>query len=172
MLGTEAGGDIVEVGHGADVDPGLRHGDHHIGAAEAEAVDQQDALVGVGNGLTHQVFAGDAEMDHATRQLPGDFARREIGDLDIVEPGDGAAIVPRAARFCQCKSGAGEERLGVFLQAALRWYGENKRRRHDALPPEFLFARWRPTCVKVSTQTENPTAGIGLRAPSWVINPS
>jgi len=114
MLGAEAGGDVVEIGHAADVDPGLRHGDHHIGAAEAEAVDQQDVLVGVGNGLTHQVFAGDAEMDHATRQLPGDFARREIGDLDIVEPGDGAAIVPRAARFCQCKSGAGEESLGVF----------------------------------------------------------
>ena len=119
MLGTESGGDVIEISHGADVDPGLRHGDHHIGAAEPEAVDQQDALVGVGNGFAHQVFAGDAEMDHAARQLPGDLARREIRDLDTVEPGDGAAIVARTARLCQCKSGAGEESLGVLLQAAL-----------------------------------------------------
>jgi len=30
----------------ADVDPGLRHRDHDIGAAEAEAVDQEHAAVG------------------------------------------------------------------------------------------------------------------------------
>ena len=34
--GAEAGEDVVEIGHGVDVDPGLRHSDHDIGAAEAE----------------------------------------------------------------------------------------------------------------------------------------
>ena len=172
MLRAESGGDVVEVGHGADVDPGLRHGDHDIGAAKTEIVDQQDALVGIGNAFAHQVFAGDAEMHRAARQLRGNLARREIGDLDIVEPGDGAAIVAGAARFRQRKSGAGEKGLGVFLQAALRGNRENEWRRHDALPLWPLAAGLRPSCVKASIQTENPTAGIGVGAPSWVISPS
>ena len=62
---------------------------------------KQHALVGIGNAFTQQILAGDAEMHHAARQLRGDFARREIGDLDIVEAGDGAAIVARAARLRQ-----------------------------------------------------------------------
>ena len=61
MLVAEAGGDVIEVGHGADVDPGLRHRDHHIGAAEAELVNQQYSPGGIRNAFAHQVFAGDAE---------------------------------------------------------------------------------------------------------------
>ena len=128
MLRAETGGDVVEIGHGADVDPGLRHRDHDIGAAEAEIVDQQHALVGVRNAFAHQVFAGDAEMHHAARELRGDLARREIGDLDIVEARDGAAIVARAARLCQRKARAREERFGVFLQPAFGRNGENEGR--------------------------------------------
>ncbi len=84
MLCAKTGGDVVEIGHGADVDPGLRHRDHDIGAAEAEIVDQEHAPVGIDDAFAHQVLAGDAEMHHAARQLRGDLARREIGDLDIV----------------------------------------------------------------------------------------
>ena len=134
MTQAERGSDVVEIGHAADVDPGLRHRDHHIGTAEAERIDQQNALVGVDDALTYQILAGDAEMHRAARQLRGDFARREIGDLDIVEPADGAAIVASAAWLGQPQSSAGEERLGVFLQAALRRYRQNEWRRHDALP--------------------------------------
>ena len=65
------------------------------------AVDQQHALVGVDDAFAHQILAGDAEMHRAARQLRGDLARREIGDLDIVEAVDGAAIVAGAARLCQ-----------------------------------------------------------------------
>jgi hypothetical protein len=140
MLGAEAGGDVVEIGHGADVDPGLRHRHHDIGAAEAEAVDQQHAPVGVGDAFAHQILAGDAEMHRAARQLRGDLAGRQIGDLDIVEPVDGAAIVAGATRFCQTETGAGKERLGVFLQAALRGDRENEGRCHDALPFGVLAA--------------------------------
>src|SRR5476649_2585150 len=104
-------------------------------------------------------------MYRAARQLRGNLARREIGDLDIVEPADGAAIVAGAARLCQRQSGAREERLGVFLQAALRRDGENEWRRHDMLP---LAAGLLAISVRVSTQIENPTAGIGVPAPSWV----
>jgi hypothetical protein len=52
MLRAKTCRDVVEIGHGADVDPGLRHRDHDIGAAEAETVDQQYALVGIGNAFT------------------------------------------------------------------------------------------------------------------------
>ena len=95
----------------------------------------------------------------------------EIGDLDIVEPADGTAIIAGAARFCQSKSGTGEEGFRVLLQPALGGNGENEWRRHDAPPFRPAFGL-RPTCVRVSTQIENPTAGIGVAAPSWVINPS
>ena len=74
MLGAESGGDVVEIGHGTDVDPGLRNRDHHIGAAKAEAVDQQHALVGVEDALAHQVLAGDPEMHGPARQLRGNLA--------------------------------------------------------------------------------------------------
>ncbi|OIQ67393.1 hypothetical protein GALL_510290 [mine drainage metagenome] len=119
MLCAEAGGDVVQIGHGPDVDPGLRYRNHDIGAAKAETVDQEDALVGVGNAFAQQILAGDAEMDGAARELRGNLARGEIGDLDIIEPADGAAIVAGAARLCQRKPGAREERFGVFLQTAL-----------------------------------------------------
>ena len=163
MLGAKAGGDVVEIGHGADIDPGLRHCDHHIGIAEAERVDQQDAPLGVSDALAHQVLAGDAEMRGAARQIGCDLACRQIRDLDIVEPVDGAAIVAGAARFGQTEAGAGEERLGVFLQAALGRHRQNEWRRHAALP-------LRP--LRASTHTEKPTAGMGSAEPSWVINPS
>ena len=71
VLEAEGGGDVVEVGHVAHVDPGLRHGDHHIGKAEAELIDEHDLPIGVEDHLAHQVFAGDAE--HAPR--PGRAAR-------------------------------------------------------------------------------------------------
>ena len=53
MLRAETGGDVVEVGHRADVDPGLRHCDHDVGAAEAEIVDQENAIFGIDDALTH-----------------------------------------------------------------------------------------------------------------------
>ena len=131
---AEGGGDVVDVGHGAHVDPGLRHRDHDIGEAEAEAFDQHHALVGVGDLLAHQVLAGDAEMHGAGRELRGDFGGRQIGDLDAVEAGDGAAIVARAARLDQIEPRAREEGFGVFLQPALGRHGEHQRRAHDAPP--------------------------------------
>ena len=36
MALAEIGGDVVEIGHGVDVEPDLGHGDHDIGMAEAE----------------------------------------------------------------------------------------------------------------------------------------
>ena len=87
----ERGGDVVEIGHAAHVDPGLRHRDHDIGEAEAEPFDQHHAPVGIGDHLAHQVLAGDAEMHRALPELRRDFGGRKIGDLDAGKP----AIAPR-----------------------------------------------------------------------------
>ena len=130
---AERGGDVVEIGHGAHVDPGLRHRHHDIGKAKAEALDQHHFGVRIGDHLAHQVFTGDAKMHRALRQLAGDFGRRQIGDLDAVEPGDGAAIVACPARLDQRKAGAREEAFRVFLQPAFRRHGQHQRG-HDAPP--------------------------------------
>ncbi len=97
----------------------------------------------------------------AARELSGDLAGREIGDLDIVETGNGAAIFAGAARLGQRQVGLREEGLGVFLQPPLGGDGDDERRAHDALP-----------CESASIQIENPTAGIGVCAPSRVSSPS
>ncbi len=45
MALEEGGADIVEIGHGGDIDPGLRHRHHDIGMAEAQRLQQRDAAV-------------------------------------------------------------------------------------------------------------------------------
>ena len=44
VLEPKCGGDIVEIGHVAHVDPGLRYGNNNIGEAEAEASRHADPL--------------------------------------------------------------------------------------------------------------------------------
>ena len=166
VLRAEAGRDVVKIGHGAHVDPGLWYGNDDIGAAEPKTLDQLHALVGLRNAFAQQVFAGDAEMHRAARQLSGDVACRQIGDLDIVEACNGAAIIARATRLRQRETGAGEEGLGVFLQAALGRDGQNEWRGHDARSDVEVC------CASVSIQTEKPTAGMGSAAPSCVSSPS
>ena len=159
---AKGGGDIVEVGHAAHVDPGLRHRHHHIGEAEADAVQQHHALLRVGDHLAHQIFAGDAEMRRALCELRGDIRRGKIGDFHIVEAGDAAAVFPRAARLDEAETGAREKGFGVFLQAAFRRHRKDKRTAHAALPLP----------ASRSIQTAKPTAGIGTGAPSRVSSPS
>ena len=36
MALAEIGGDVVEIGHGLDIEPDIRHRHHDIGVAEAE----------------------------------------------------------------------------------------------------------------------------------------
>ena len=154
VLEAERGRDVVEVGHAVHVDPGLRHRHHHVGMAEAEPVDEDDVLVGVGDHLAHQVFAGEAEMHRALRQQLDDLGGREIGHLDAGKVGDGAAIVARAARLDELEPGAREEGFRVLLQPALGRHRDDERRAH--VPPRNAASR--------SIQTAKPTAGIALGA--------
>ena len=156
MTQPERGRDIVEIGHGADIDPGLRHRDHDIGEAEAEAFEQDHTLVGLRNHLAHQILAGDAHMGCALRKLGGDFGRGKIGDLDAVQTIDGAAIVACATRLDEAQARAREEIFRILLQAALGRHRDDQGRAHAAPP------------ARRSIQIENPTAGMGEREPSRV----
>ncbi len=75
-------------------------------------------LVGVGDLLAHQIFAGDAEMGFAQGQPARNLGSGEIGDFRAFDSGDGAAIVARAASLRQLQAGAREEGGGVLLQPA------------------------------------------------------
>ena len=134
MVMTECGGDVVYIGHRANVDPGLRYGDHDIGEAEAKSLDKYDPPVSVGDHLTDEIFTGDPEMDRSRRELGCDFGCRQICDFDIVETGDGAAIVARATRLDQRQSRAHEESFRILLQAALGWDGKDQRSAHGPSP--------------------------------------
>ena len=93
----------------------MRHGDRHIGVAEAEAFDEHHAPLRVGYFLAHQIFAGDAEMHRALRQEIDNLSRREIRHLDAGEVGDGAAVVARPARLDELEPGARKESFRVRL---------------------------------------------------------
>ncbi len=130
----KSGGDIIDVSHGAHVDPRLRHRHDDIRKAKTEAFDQHDALVGVDDHFANQIFTGDAEVHGAGCELAGDFGGRQIGNLHAIETADRSAIVAGAARFDERETRARKKRFRVFLQAALGRNGEHQRRGHDAPP--------------------------------------
>ena len=66
---AELRGDVVEVSHGVDVEPGFRHGYHDIGGAEAEPRPDSHLLLPVGDVLAQKILAGDAEVDAALADL-------------------------------------------------------------------------------------------------------
>ncbi len=51
---AEIGGDIVEIGHGLDVEPDIGNRDHDIGLAEAEARGDLGLLLPVGERFAQQ----------------------------------------------------------------------------------------------------------------------
>ena len=154
--GAEGGGDVLEIGHGAHVDPGLRRGDDDIGAAEAERRQQSEALVGVGDLLAHEILAGDAEMRGAGGELADDFGRREKRDLDAGEAGDRAAIIARAAPLHEFEARAGEEGGGVLLQPPLRGNREDQRggRGHLSAPGAAIDKIAAPTAGMACARAE------------------
>ena len=156
VLDAERGRHVVEIGHAVHVDPGLRHRHDHIGVAEAERLDEHHLGVGIGHLLAHEVLAGDAEMHRALREQLGDFAGRQIGDLDAGHALDRAAIVALAARLDELEPGAREERVGVLLQPALGGDRDDEGAAHDGLPQ----------ATSRSIHTPSPTAGIGVALPS------
>ena len=156
----KARGDVVEILHRPDVDPELRHRDDDIGVAEAERREQRDPASASATRLAQQVLAGDAEMHVPGGELARDLGGGEERDLDAVDAGEAAAILPPAA-LLDGQAGAREQRLGLLLQAALGGERQDERAAHAPCP---AAAR--------SSRMVKPTAGIGLSAPSMCISRS
>jgi hypothetical protein len=87
MLLREAGADIVKIGHGGDVDPVPRHGNHDIGEAQTERPDKVHAALQLRRLLAQQVFARHAEVYIARDQRGGDLRRGEQHHLDVRKTG-------------------------------------------------------------------------------------
>ena len=101
MHAGELRGDVFEVGHARDIDPAIRHGDDHIGAAEAERLQELDRAVDIGQRLADQILAGHAEMHAARFQLMHDLGGRGVDHLDAVEAVERAAIAPLVTLVAQ-----------------------------------------------------------------------
>src|SRR5262249_48200586 len=147
---------VVKVGHGAHVDPGLRHGDNNIGKAKSKPGDQDDAVLGLRDHLADQILAGNAEMHGALAELARDLRCRQISDLDLLEAVNRAALVARPAGLDESKPGGGKEGFGFLLHPPLGRDGKNER----------LVPGAPPAAASSSTEAANPTAGIASRAPS------
>ena len=162
--------DVVQIGHGAHVDPGLGRGDHDIGVAEAERAQKLEPRLDVGHFLAHQILAGDAEMRGSSGKLADDLGRRDIGDLDARQPGDGAAIVARSPPLHEFEPGAGEESLGCLLQSPLGRNSENERP-FSAIAGMGGHQR-SPPFMSRSRVIAAPTAGMSSFAPRRLASPS
>src|SRR5690606_19214041 len=66
---AEIGGDIGQVVHPGDVDPGVGDGDHHIGGAEPELARHGHRLRPVLAGFVDEVEPGDPEIEIAANEL-------------------------------------------------------------------------------------------------------
>ena len=157
MALAEIGGDVVEIGHGVDVEPDVGNGNHDIGAAEAEPCGDLGARLPVGQRLAQQILAGDAEVDAAGAKFAGDFGGRQEADLDVGAAGNAGAVLALVAGQLDRQPGAAEQLERLVAQPALRW--QRQRQRH-APPPR--------NCSMRSSQTEKPTPGMAVLAPSNV----
>ena len=151
--GAEIGGDVVEVGHVAHVDPRLAARRPRRRSGRSRAAGPARPSPPVGHRLLDLVAAGDAEMDGAGAELARDLRRREVRDLDAGEPVDAAAIA-RGRR----RPGRGRARRG--------------RRRPRRSPAAGPWRGWRGRAARSwsstvaptrSSQIEKPTAGTSPR---------
>ncbi len=138
--------------------------------AEAERAQKLEPRLGVGDFLAHQILASDAEMRGSRGKLADDLGRRDIGDLDARQPGDGAAIVARAPPLHELEPGASEESVGCLLQSPLGGNGEDERSL-GAVAGMGAHQRSSPF-VSRSRLIAAPTAGMSSFAPRRRASPS
>ena len=167
--GAEGGGHVFKVGHGAHVDPGLRHSHNHVGVAKTQRREQRHVVFGIGKAFAHKVLAGDAKVRGAGGKLLHDLGGRQEGHFNAGDFAQHAAIIACAAPLHKVEARAGEKRERVLLQASLGGDGQHQRRgfaglAHSAAPAFGSIRR--------SHQMAAPTAGISAPAPSARTSPS
>ena len=124
MARPEVGGDIGQIVHVGDIDPGFGHGDDHIGMAEFEVAREGDRGGAGLAGFVDQVTAGDAQVDAAANEFAGDLGGREEAHRHIGQAFDGAKIRAGAARTGDSEAAPGEPVAGQFFKAALGGHGK------------------------------------------------
>ena len=153
MPRAEIGGDIRQIVHGRDVDPGVGHRDHHIGAPEPQPFDDLDLhWPGLGC-LVDQILAGDAQIDGAPDQFARDLGGREEPHGHLRHRRHLAQIGPRSAGPLDGQPRTGEQVHRLFLQPPLG--GESQ---HD-------IAHRATSASSRSTQSAHPTEGTSPSAP-------
>ena len=69
MARPELGCDIVKITHRVNINPGLRHCNHHIRFAKSKFGQKLHLIIRIGHGLASQVLAGGSGMDCAVSQI-------------------------------------------------------------------------------------------------------
>ena len=110
--------------------------------------------------FTHQILAGDAEIDRALADLASNLGSRQEHHFDIVQALDAGVVLALVAGQADGEPCLGQHVQRLFLEPAFR---RNCQRDHG---PVSRNASMR------SSQTEKPTPGIGVFAPSKVSNRS
>ena len=126
MRAAERQRDLVEIGHGAHVDPAVGHGDDDVGAAEAELLQELDAVIGVRHLLADEILAGDADVGATGFQIPRDLGRRHERDFDAIEAHDLAAIAALVAGLAHDEIGSGKELRRLLHEPALGRHGKDE----------------------------------------------
>ncbi len=118
MAGVKGGADVVEIGHGRNVQPGARHRHDDVGESESQGLQQGDRGLGVGDAVADEVFAGYAKMHFARAQRGCDIGRRHQLDIDAGMPDELRAIVARARDLLQPYARIAKIMCHLFLQAS------------------------------------------------------
>ena len=158
------GADIVQIGHGRNINPILRHRHHDIGKAEAHGADQMHAGFQLGRFFAQQVFAGDAQMDIARQHRSRDLAGRQQHDVNAGQAGKAGAIAARPCGLFDHQAGFGKPGIASLFEPPLGGNGDDKR--HHAPPRNFLATSMR------SVRKAQPMALTGLLAPRISISAS
>ena len=130
----------------------------HWRAPKPSGVSSCEPRVGVRHLLAHQILAGDAEMRRAGGELADDLGRRQKGDLDVRQTGDGAAIVARAAPLDEARGPRGRK-TPPCSPAGAPWRARRGRAALSVIAGIGAHQRSPPFASR-SSQIAAPTAGM------------
>ena len=128
-------GEVDEVGHALDVDPGGGDGELQDAVTEAEMVVQDEQVVVFH--FTDEVQAGDAEFDGAIGDLGDDVTDALEEDDEAGQGGDAAGVLARIG-FVHTQATSAQEVLGGGGEHALAGQGEGDALSHYAGPAGAL----------------------------------
>ena len=119
MTARELLSHVLQIGHAGDVEPAFGHGHHHIGMAKPERGQKVHRTADIGEGLTHQILAGNAEMHAAGLEPVHDLSGGGVFHLHAGEAFELAAIAALMAFDAQGHAAPLKQRGCLLLEAPL-----------------------------------------------------